>query len=59
LSRALLSTTPNPVVTAQPYSGATSKSLSGAIGVKRFSDTTACSLNVVTQPAFTARPCQE
>src|SRR5262245_20226058 len=50
---ALLTTTPNPVVTAQPNNAATSMSLSPGMGVTRFSATIAYSLNVVTQPALT------
>ena len=57
---ALLTTTPKPVVTAQPNSAATSRSPVGPkeITVSRFSATTAHSLKVVTQPALTLRPCQ-
>src|SRR6266850_1987180 len=55
---ALFCTTPKPVVTAQPKSAATSASMSAGTLVTRFSETTAYSLNVVTQPAFTLRPFQ-
>ena len=50
---ALLVTTPKAVVTAQPKSAAASTSKSAGTAVTRFSEITACSLNVVTQPAFT------
>src|SRR5207247_6123291 len=49
-------TTPIAVVTAHPKSGATRRSTSSGIGVTRFSDTTARSLNVVTHPALTRVP---
>ena len=40
---------------AQPISAATSNGTSFGMAVTRFSDTTARSWNVVTQPAFTVR----
>src|SRR6266850_232593 len=55
---ALFCTTPKPVVTAQPKSAATSASTSAGMVVSRFSETTAYSLKVVTQPALTLRPFQ-
>src|SRR4051812_36992972 len=56
---ASLLTTPSAVVTAQPRSGALLLSIEAGTGVTRFSDTTAYSLNVVTQPAFSFLPRQE
>ena len=50
---ALALTTPKAVVIAQPKRAAASTSKSAGTAVTRFSDTIACSLNVVTQPAFT------
>jgi len=46
------------VVTAQPSSGALFLSIEAGTGVTRFSETTAYSLKVVTQPAFTFLPCR-
>src|SRR5579862_909518 len=56
LTFASLVTTPAAVVTAQPKSGATLRSVSAGITVMRFSETMAYSLNVVTQPAFSFSP---
>src|SRR4051812_47469848 len=55
-SLALFCATPKPVVTAQPKSAAISRSLSAGMTVTRFSDTIACWLNVVIQPAFSFFP---
>ena len=55
---ALLVTTPKAVVTAQPKSAAASRSKPAGTFVRRFSETIACSLNVVTQPALT-RPIRD
>ncbi len=46
------------MVTAQPSSGAILRSKSAGIGVMRFSETTAYSLKVVTQPALSFAPRQ-
>src|SRR5215467_10698161 len=56
LTFASLLMTPAAVVTAQPSSGATLRSYSAGIGVMRFSEITAYSLNVVTQPALSFSP---
>ena len=55
LSLASLLIKPRAVVTAQPINAAISKSISFGMVVRRFSDTTATWLKVVTQPAFTKR----
>src|SRR5260370_32232611 len=51
--------TPSAVVTAQPSRGALLLSIDAGTGVTRFSDTTAYSLKVVTQPALTFLPFHE
>src|SRR3990172_7581894 len=46
---------PRAVVTEQPSKVATSKGISAGMGVKRFSETTEYSQNVVTQPPLTTQ----
>ena len=52
LTRAVLSTAPAPVANAQPMRAALSRGMSLRMGVRRFSETIASSLKVVTAPAF-------